>query len=335
MSPTARLPSVAATRRQITGGGVTYPHQRPFAPVHDRIPYSPIVDRRPITWPSGARLAVWVVPNVEHYEYLPPRGERDPYPRTPHPDVRRYAYHDYGNRVGFWRLLEVTDRHDIPCTVSLNAAVLDLYPDVAEAMATRPWAFMSHGLFNTRFLDGLTPEDERAFHEECNEVLVRHTGRVFDGMLGPYITGNAWTPDVMAEVGMRYHADWVHDERPSPLRTAGGADLVALPYSYELNDAPLLMRSAIEGDEYARRCIDHFDWLYHEEGARGRLMCLPLHPFAIGQPHRIDALDRVLAHLRRHDDVWIATASDIVDHYLAHHHAEELAATSPASGGGA
>jgi peptidoglycan/xylan/chitin deacetylase (PgdA/CDA1 family) len=294
-----------------------YEHCRPFRPVHDRIPYSPIVDRSRLIWPGEAPVAVWVVPNVEHYEYLPPRGAVDPYPRSRHPDVRKFSYHDYGNRVGFWRLLTVLDRYEIPATVSLNVAVLDHYPEIAEAMIERDWGFMSHGLYNTRYLNGMNEESELSFLDLCNDILKRHTGRNFDGMLGPNITGNTWTPDLMARVGMRYHADWVHDERPSPLITAGGERMVALPYSYELNDAPLLMRSHIEADEYAARCVAQFDRLWRDATATGSglMMALPLHPFAIGQPHRIGALDRVLAHLRD-AGAWIARAGDIVDHYI-------------------
>jgi allantoinase len=271
---------------------------------------------------------VWVVPNIEHYEYLPPAGSVDPYPRTPHPDVRKYAYHDYGNRVGFWRMLAVLDRYEIPCTASLNVAVLDHYPEIAQEMAERGWDLMSHGLYNTRYLTGLDVAEERAFFDDCNDVLLRHTGRRFSGMLGPNITGNVWTPDLMAELGMKYHSDWVHDERPAPLLTRSGARLVALPYSYELNDAPLLMRSFVEGPDYTAYCIDQFDRLYSEASSRGRMMCLPLHPFAIGQPHRIRHLERVLEHLRGHEGVWFATASQIVDHYLEQHYDADLAAST-------
>jgi allantoinase len=302
---------------------MTYPHERPLAPVHDRLPYSPIGDREPLRWPGGARVAVWVVPNIEHYEYLPPAGAVDPYPRTPHPDVRKYSYHDYGNRVGFWRMLEVLDRYDVPCTVSLNTAVLDHYPEIASAMIERAWDFMSHGLYNTRYLTGLSEDEERAFLATCNRVLERHTGHGYNGMLGPNITGNPWTPDLMVEAGMKYHADWVHDERPSPLLTRTGEPLVALPYSYELNDAPLLMRSHVEGEAYADMCIAQFDRLYAESADTGRMMAMPLHPFTIGQPHRVKHLDRVLSHLRG-AGAWIANGSQIVDHYLAHNFDADL-----------
>lgn len=296
-----------------------FPHNRPFSLVHDRLPYSPIVDRVPIIWQGGAPVAVWVVPNVEHYEYLPPPGAVDPYPRTPHPDVRKFSYHDYGNRVGFWRMVEVLDRHQVRATASLNVAVLDHYPEIRDAMVDRSWELMSHGLYNTRYLTGLDREQEKQLLAQCSAVVERHSGRPLRGMLGPNITANSWTPDLMAEVGMTYHADWVHDERPSPLLVPGHPPLVAIPYSYELNDAPLLMRSHVEGDLYVEMCCDQYDRLerdaLHSSAPGGRLMALPLHPFVIGQAHRVGALDRVLGHLRERG-AWIATASEIVDHYL-------------------
>ena len=79
-----------------------------------RIAYSPIIERPPIKWPNNARVALWITPNIEHREYLPALdGVRDPWPRTPHPDVQSYAFCDYSNRVGFWRMLQcwtITDQ---------------------------------------------------------------------------------------------------------------------------------------------------------------------------------------------------------------------------------
>ncbi len=82
----------------------------------NRVDYLPIIDRPVIKWPNEARVALWISPNVEHYEYLPDnKGARNPWPRTPYPDVQQYSYRDYGNRVGFWRMLE-------PCTSTESGA---------------------------------------------------------------------------------------------------------------------------------------------------------------------------------------------------------------------
>lgn len=290
-------------------------HRRPFAPVHDRLPYQSIEDRAPLQWPGGEKVAVWIVPNVEHYEYLPPDGPSDPYPRSPHPDVRKHGYHDYGNRVALWRMLEVFDRYAVQPTVSLNVGVIDHFPDILQAMQERGWDWMSHGTYNTRFVTGFSEEEERDLLEVCDRVLELHTGARFNGMLGPFITANWHTPDLLAEHGMTYHADWVHDDRPSPLVTRSGRPFVALPYTYLLNDGPAF-RTHYEGDQYAARCIRQFDQLMEDDGDGGRMMCIALHPFATGQPHRIRHVDRVIKHLRDRG-AWIATATEIVDHYLS------------------
>ena len=85
----------------------------------NRFDYLPMIDRPIIRWPNEARVALWIAPNVEHYEYLPPQAPFDPWPRTPHPDVQQYSLRDYGNRVGFWRMLEVLDNPQHWCSIAL------------------------------------------------------------------------------------------------------------------------------------------------------------------------------------------------------------------------
>ena len=84
-------------------------------------------------------------------------------------------------------MLEALDRHGIRATVSLNLAVLDHYPEIGEAMIERDWEFMSHGIYNTRYLTTLDEEEEREFYRDCIETFERHTGQTLKGMLGPAV----------------------------------------------------------------------------------------------------------------------------------------------------
>ena len=281
-----------------------------------RVDYSPIIDRPKITWPNNARVAFWVAPNVEHYEYLPEYdGQRNPWPRMPYPDVREYSYRDYGNRAGFWRMTEVLDAYGIKCCVSLNLAVLEHYPEIGAAMVQRDWDFMSHGIYNTRYLNTYTEEQERVFYQDCIATLKRHTGKQLKGMLGPAISGTERTPDLMAEAGLIYHTDWMHDDQPVPIKVQSGR-LISVPYSVELNDSPTF-RQHYEGDYFELMCKAQFDQLYKEGATSGRVMCIALHPFAIGQPHRVKYLDRILHYIMSHDGVWQTTADEIAEDYLA------------------
>ena len=285
-----------------------------FPDPRDRVLYSPIISRPKIKWPGGARLAFWVSPNVEHYEYVPsPNSKFNMFPRTPHPDVQQYAFRDYGNRVGFWRMAQILDRFEIRATVSLNLAVLDHYPELRDAMVERDWSFMSHGIYNTRPVYGFSLDEEREMLRDSVETLRRHTGKPLRGMLGPALSMTLHTPDLMTEAGLNYHTDWIHDDQPVPIRTRTGR-LVSVPYNYELNDG---FQVPVSFEHFAQSCKRQFDRLWQEGADSGRAMCVALHPFLVGQPHFAGYLEEILDHVRSRDQVWHTTADEIADYYIA------------------
>ncbi|MEC7396122.1 MAG: polysaccharide deacetylase, partial [Pseudomonadota bacterium] len=128
--------------------------------------YWPYIDRPRLTWPEGKKIAFWVSPNIENYEFQPPLNpHRRAMPR-PLPDVIHYSHRDYGNRSGFWRMLEVMDEYGVRGSVSLNVATLDHHPEVIEECKKRHWEFFSHGIYNTRYLFGMNETQERAYIED-------------------------------------------------------------------------------------------------------------------------------------------------------------------------
>ncbi len=282
----------------------------------DRVIYSPIVERPRFTWPGGCRVALWVVPNIEHYEYLPRQVRvRDPWPRSPHPDVLGYGGKDYGNRVGLWRLFEVLDRHEIRCTVSLGLGAFERYPEILEACEGRRWDCMCHGIYNTRYLWDLPEDEERAVIADCVESYRRLTGRPLAGWFSPAASHTLNTPDLVAEAGIKYYCDWFHDDQPFPMKVRSGR-LITVPYSMDLNDA-VLYRHADEGAEFDRMIRDHFDTVYREGAEHVRVMCIALHPYMMGQPHRVKHLDAALGYILAHEGVWVATGEEIADWYIA------------------
>ncbi len=294
------------------------PDNRVRMPPHvERVDYSPITGRSRLAWPGGARLAVWVVPNVEHYEYLPAKTRvRDPWPRQPHPDVLNYGIRDYGNRVGLWRLMEVLDRHEVRCTASLSLAVLEMYPEIFEAMEARRWEYMSHGLYNTRYHWNYSEEEERAAIAECVEIHHRRTGQALRGWFSPAASYTLNTPDLVAEAGITYLCDFFHDDQPTEIKVRSGR-LISVPYGFELNDS-VVHRRPQEAADFERIGRDMFDQLYSDsERWGGLVMCIALHPYMMGAPHRVRYLDNLLKYLKGQDGIWWATGAEIADHYLA------------------
>jgi len=293
----------------------------------DHVGYSALPGRDPITWPGGKPVAVIVVVNVEHYEYLPPYNQhKNPFPgAAEHPDVVGYSYRDYGNRVGLWRMLEVIDEFGIPVTCSLNVAAAEMYPEVREQIVSRDWAIMSHGEYNTRYLYGLSYEEERALHAELGERFERALGKPARGLLGPSFTASPHTYRALAEQGMSYTMDWFVDDQPFPVR-AGDSTLVGVPYSRELNDAFLMPGGVFygfDGGYFASMCEDQFDVLEEEGKSSGRVMTIALHPFYMGLPQEVESLRRILRYISERDPWW-TTAEEVADYYSKHYLANAM-----------
>jgi len=280
-----------------------------------RISYSALPQRAPIIWPDGAKIALWIAPNIEHYEYLPSLVKvRDPWPRTTHPDILGYGQRDYGNRVGVWRFFELMDRYKIKCTVSLSMAVLTMYPEIAKEMALREWEFMSHGLYNTRYHWELSEQEERAEIQKAQQIHIDYMGKPFKGWFSPAASNTLNTPDLVAQEGIDYICDFYHDDQPTEIKVSSGR-LVSLPYSMEINDS-IAWRRGIEAREFGHNICDTFDTLYAEQG---RVMNIAIHPFIMGQPHRIGYLQQAFEYIFSHSGVWCATGSEIVEHYKQTH----------------
>ena len=275
-------------------------------------PYTPIRQRPKITWPDGARVALWVIPNIEFFAL----NEKIPGGTGRIPDVSAWAKRDYGNRIGVFRLMEVMARYGIRGTVALNADLCDHHPQIIEKAVALGWEFMGHNESNTRRLNEIPPEDEQRTVMATLDRIERATGVRPAGWLGSGLQETWHSLDHLAAGGVRYVADWVNDDQPYVMTLESGRSLVSLPYSTDINDKPAYEREFRSPDEFASMITRQFDMLYKEGAESGRVMAIALHPYLSGVPHRIGALDAALDHICRHDGVWRATGSEIVEHYL-------------------
>lgn len=284
---------------------------------HDRFDYSPIIDRKKLVWPDGARVAVWVIPNIEHFLFDRPSTSMSSATVGLRPDVLNYSWRDYGVRVGIWRLMDIMERHGVKGTVALNADVCGRYPRIIEAGNGLGWEWMGHGLNNSILLNAQPEDEERALIREVVETIAAGTGKRPRGWLGPALSESVRTLDLLAENGIEYVGDWVNDEQPYPMRVASGT-MLSLPYSIELNDIPNFLEMKRTGEEFGRLICDQFDQLYEDGAVTGRVMAICLHPFLIGHPHRAKYFAAALKHITARREVWVTTGAAIADWFKAH-----------------
>lgn len=285
---------------------------------HGRFPYSPIIDRPPLRWPNGARVAVWLIPNIEHFLFDRPATRNTDGALGLNPDVLNYSWRDYGVRVGIWRMMEVMDKHGFKGTVALNSDVCKHYPRIIEEGNKRGWEWMGHGRTNSELINQQSEEEERTLVKEVVSTITASAGKAPRGWLSPALSETVNTLDILAENGIDYVGNWVNDEQPYPMKVKKGS-MFAMPYSSEINDIPAMLGHHRSGEEFAQMIIDQFDVLYEDGAKSGRVMSICTHPFLVGVPHRSKYFAKALAHIKSRSEVWITTGSEIVDHYKKSH----------------
>lgn len=284
-------------------------------PHHGRYPYSAITERPDFDWPDGRRLAVYLGMNLECFAFGAGLGA-ELAPGGPQPDVLNYAWRDYGNRVGAWRMLELFDRLSVPTTALVNSELYAQAPGLVEAFRDRGDEIAGHGRTNAERQGVLDEASERQLILEATETLEAREGVRPKGWLGPWISQSPLTPDLLDEAGYDYLLDWCHDDQPVWMRTRGGR-ILAVPYPQELNDIPQIVGRKREGAEFGDMICDAFDVMLQESTRRPLVMGIALHGYLMGHPHRLKHLDRALRHIldKGGDMVWWTTAGAISDHY--------------------
>ncbi|MBS1028143.1 allantoinase PuuE [Gluconobacter albidus] len=276
-------------------------------------------------WPNGARIAVQFVINYEE-------GAEN---SVLHGDAGSEAFlsemvgtksiigarcaqmeslYEYGSRAGFWRLRRLFDEAGMPVTVFGVAKALARNPDAVAAMKESGWEIASHGL---RWIDYQDfPEDVERAH--IREAIALHTEVTGERPLGWYQgrTSPNTARLVAEEGGFVYDADSYADDLPYYDRTHGRAQLI-VPYTLDANDMKFAaLNGFTEGEQFFTYLRDAFDMLYREGG---RMMSIGLHCRLAGKPARALGLLKFLEHIRKHEDVWVATRLDIARHWQSVH----------------
>ncbi len=279
---------------------------------HGRYPYSPIPLRPAYDWPGGKRLAFYIGLNLEWFAFGEGLGA-ELCPGGPPPDVLNYAWRDYGNRVGVFRLAELFGELKLPVSLIANAAMVEHAP---QALAAFPGAeIVAHGRTNSERQGTLPEAQERALIAETTAALEKFAGQRPRGWLGPWISQSERTPDLLHEAGYSYLLDWCHDDQPVWMKTRAGR-ILSVPYPQELNDIPQIVARKREGADFADMILDAYEVLRGECAKRPLVMGLALHPYIVGWPHRFKHLARALRQIVRAADerTWFTTAGAIAEH---------------------
>jgi len=279
---------------------------------HGRYAYSAIAHRPDYSFPEGKRLAVHLSLNLEHFAFGEGLGNDYGAPQA-HPNTRSYAWRDYGNRVGAWRLLEFADQHALPLELLINTELYEYCPQLVAAFAARGDEIVGHGRTNSERQGDMAYQEERTAIFEATAAIEKHQGRKPMGWLAPYISQTHDSLDLLKEAGYRYMMDWPLDDQPVWFNTRHGR-ILAIPYAHDLNDSLEMVTRRTPSQIFCENLIDQFDEMLEESRRRPLVMSIVLHSFILGQPHRLRQFRRVIEHVLKHRDrVWLARAGEICE----------------------
>jgi peptidoglycan/xylan/chitin deacetylase (PgdA/CDA1 family) len=279
----------------------------------ERFDFSAMPARDKLELPDGARMAVYLIVNVEEWDIGKPIARE--YVTSPAgvqtvPNVPNWAWHEYGMRVGIWRLMDSLHSRGLRAGAAINARVCEGAGEpVARAMHDAGWGFLGHGYAQAAIH---TLQNQRAAIQQSFDILKSYTGKAPKGWLGPGLHETLDTLDYLAETGFKYVCDWPMDEHPVTMQTSAGP-MMAMPYSMELSDLPMMVVQQQPSELWQRRAVDQFDRLYAEGAEQPRIMCMSVHPYIIGVPHRIKYFEAAYDHMLKKSDVWFATPDEIYD----------------------
>ena len=279
----------------------------------DRIDFSTIENRKRLTLPDNGRIIIWPILALEVWSIeramarmviSPPQGV----PMTP--DHPNWSWHEYGMRVGFWRLKKMMESLSVRPTVTLNARVCEDYPEVAGACLEAGWEFNAHSYEQVPMhkLD-----DERAVIDRSMDIIEKFTGNRPRGWFGPGLTQTFETLDHLSAAGIEYIGDWVLDDQPIWARTKHNP-VAALPYNYELHDIVMMNIQNNLSHIYRDRALDYFNTLYEESlDGHPRVVALAMHSYLSGSPHRIAYVRETFETLLSHPGVVCWDGVQILD----------------------
>jgi allantoinase len=281
----------------------------------ERLDFSPIEERPPLRFPDGVRLVVWPVLALEEWDLARPMARMvisPPQGQPMLPDLPNWSWHEYGMRVGFWRLRRLLESLGVSPTVTLNARVCETYPKVVQACVDSGWELNAHS-YDQLPMHRL--DDQRGVIERSVRIIEAFWGRRPRGWFGPGLTQTFETLDFLTEAGIAYIGDWVLDDEPVRLRTTHGP-VVALPYNFEIHDIVLMALQHHPSDMMTRRALDQFNWLYGESAERAKIMAIAMHPYLSGVPHRIGHVQRTFEDVLSRPGVVAWDGETILDWFL-------------------
>jgi peptidoglycan-N-acetylglucosamine deacetylase len=269
---------------------------------------TPLALRTSHRWPGGARSVVCLTldfdgPSLEVGRGQLPLGAR--------------SHGRYSAKCGIPRFLEMFERQGVPFTFYVPGYDAEQHPDVVRRVARAGHEVGAHGYLH----EGTDPGDaEPALLERTHRILTEVLGHPPRGWRSPSGHKSARTMRRLHELGYVYDSSDKDFDLPYLGRWDGREhdDYVMLPNNTSsLDDFPFYRVSYTPPSEVLAHWIQEFDAVRREAG----YFNFTVHPragYGSGSPARVRVVERLVEHIKQHDDVRFVGMLELAEWCLRH-----------------
>ena len=231
--------------------------------------------------------------------------------------INMESLYEYGSRVGFWRIHELSKNYNLPLTIFGVGMALERNLEICNEMKKSNYEIASHGW---RWIDyqNVSKSIEKKHMQKAISSIKKIFGKTPVGWYTGRCSPN--TLDLVIENGnFLYCSDTYCDDLPY-WEIRNGKKQLMIPYTLDNNDMRFLTNQGFNsGDQFFNYLKDSFDTLYKEGNDKPKMMSVGLHCRIIGKPGRIQALKKFLNYIVSLDKVWICKREEIANHWIKNH----------------
>ena len=219
-------------------------------------------------------------------------------------------------KVGLGRVLKLLNSYSVRATFFVPGLVIEQRPQVVDMILEKGHEIAHHS-WSHKWIVNMSPEEEREEMSRGFEIIERTTGRPPVGYRSPAAEFSPITLELLQEYGFGYSSNYFDDDSPY-LHVINGnlTDIVEYPFHWVLDDAPFFQysitlpgRTMQAPSAVLEAWKMEFDMLYEED----REFVLAMHPQIIGRPSRIKALEGLIQHIQKHDDIWFGRCDEVAN----------------------
>lgn len=220
----------------------------------------------------------------------------------------------YGYREGVPRILNLLAKHGLHCTFFIPGMIIERNRSVVQEIFDAGHEIAHHS-YSHRWVESLTPEEERDEFSKTIHLIEDLTGRKPRGWRSPAAEFSPRTMGHLLEYGFQYSSNFFDRDAPYKHIVDGKkTNLIEFPFAWVLDDAPFFLYSI----QLAGRLMmapslvfEHWSSEFNGLYAERKAFVLAMHPQVIGRPSRIQLLDRLIRHIKSHKNTWIARCDEV------------------------